>query len=114
MIGCRTIPAAHGGLERAVEELSAELVHHGHQVEVLVDRAAFSRHYHRDILVRSVPSWHSKHLHTLTQVAASTPSLLAERPDVAHFHGCGPGMFSSVARALRVPTVLTVQGVDWQ
>ena len=39
MIGTRGVPASYGGVERAVEELSANLVERGHEVTVFARKA---------------------------------------------------------------------------
>lgn len=113
MIGARNIPARHGGLEVAAEQLSVELVAMGHDVRALVDRAGGPRD-HAGIRVEGVSSVRTKHLHAVTQTLSSILPVLRDRPDVVHFHGVGPGMFGLAPKAVRIPSVITVQGLDWE
>src|SRR3954452_10308516 len=57
MIGLRGIPASYGGVERAVEELSATLIERGHRVTVFARNAYSDRsiNEHRGIEVRHLP-----------------------------------------------------------
>jgi glycosyltransferase involved in cell wall biosynthesis len=114
MLGARSMPAAHGGLERAVEELSAELATRGHEVHVFADRANSTSGDYRGFVVRGVPAVRTRRLHTLSQVALSIPGAVRGKYDVIHIHGVGPNVFSRVFRPWRLATVLTVQGIDWR
>ena len=114
MVGARCIPAQHGGLETAVEELSAELATQGHDVTAYVDGSTVTANTHRGFRVHGVPALRTKHTHTISQVLASVPTSMRARPDVTHFHGVGPGVLAGVPRLAQQPTVLTVQGLDWQ
>jgi glycosyltransferase involved in cell wall biosynthesis len=113
MIGARNIPARHGGLEVAAEQLSVELVSRGHEVRALVD-GANQGHDHLGIRIQGVRCVRTKHLHTISQTFFSMPAVLEYRPDIAHFHGVGPGIIASVPRWRNIKTVVTVQGLDWE
>jgi glycosyltransferase involved in cell wall biosynthesis len=112
LLGSRNLPARHGGLERAVEELAAELVAHGHAVTAYVDRAEVQTSTHRGIAVVGCRALRTRHLHTLTQVVDSVPRAIRSDPDVIHFQGSGPGVLSVVTRR-SAPSVVTFQGLDW-
>jgi Glycosyl transferase 4-like domain len=107
MIGARNIPARHGGLEVAAEHLSVELVGRGHEVRALVDSDNPSPD-HLGIRIQSVRCIRTKHLHTISQTLFSMPAVLRHRPDIAHFHGVGPGMIASVPKWRNIKTVVTV------
>lgn len=113
MLGARSIPARHGGLEVAVESLAVELAARGHAVRALVDGRS-SDGMHAGVEVRGVGSVRTKHLHALTQAVASLPPTWHRRPDVAHVHGVGPGVVSRLVRLGGVRTVVTVHGLDWE
>jgi glycosyltransferase involved in cell wall biosynthesis len=117
MIGLRGIPATYGGVERAVEELSAHLVERGHDVTVYA-RSAYSDtnvHEHRGVRVVHLPQVNTKHLEAASHSAvAIAHALAARRYDVIHLHATGPGALSLVARLTGTPTVVTVQGLDWR
>lgn len=117
MIGQQGIPARHGGVERAVEEVSARLVKRGHDVTV------FNKHVkdespipsHRGIRIHYVRARSGKYTGNLTTSLLSTLHTLIHRYDVVHYHALGPTVFAPLAR-LRpgVKVVATVQGRDDQ
>jgi glycosyltransferase involved in cell wall biosynthesis len=117
MIGLRGIPATYGGVERAVEELSAHLVERGHDVTVYA-RSAYSDasvHEHRGVEVVRLPQVNTKHLEAASHSAvAIAHALAARRFDVIHLHATGPGALSLLARLTGTPTVVTIQGLDWR
>lgn len=113
MIGARNIPARHGGLEVAAEQLAVELAAMGHDVRALVDRDGGTSD-HAGVRVKGVSCIRTKHLHAVTQTLFSLPPVVRDRPDIAHFHGVGPGMFALVPKAARIPSIITVQGLDWE
>jgi glycosyltransferase involved in cell wall biosynthesis len=117
MIGLRGIPATYGGVERAVEELSAQLVERGHEVTVYA-RSAYSDtdvHEHRGVRVMHLPQVNTKHLEAASHSAVAMTHALASRQfDVIHLHATGPGALSPLARLAGTPTVVTVQGLDWR
>lgn len=117
MIGLRGIPATYGGVERAVEELSAQLVERGHEVTVYA-RSAYSDtdvHEHRGVRVVHLPQVNTKHLEAASHSAVAMAHALASRRfDVIHLHATGPGALSPLARLAGTPTVVTVQGLDWR
>ncbi len=117
MVGLRGIPATYGGVERAVEELSATLVLRGHKVTVFARRSysdvAISSH--RGVEVVQLGQIDTKHLEAISHTALAVAAALASRRfDVLHFHGTGPSLFSFLPRLARMPTVATVQGLDWR
>jgi glycosyltransferase involved in cell wall biosynthesis len=117
MIGLRGIPATYGGVERAVEELSAQLVDRGHEVTVYA-RSAYSNtdvREHRGVRVVHLPQVNTKHLEAASHSAVAMAHALATRQfDVIHLHATGPGALSPLARLAGTPTVVTVQGLDWR
>lgn len=117
MIGLRGIPATHGGVELAVEEVSAELAARGHDVTVY-NRTAYSEarvETHRGVQLRSLPQINTKHLesasHTLLSVV---DAVAARRYDILHIHATGPALFSVLPRLVGQPVVVTVHGEDWR
>ena len=117
MIGLRGIPATYGGVERAVEELSAHLVERGHDVTVYA-RSAYSDadvDEHRGVRVVRLPQVNTKHLEAASHSAvALTHALLRRRFDVIHLHATGPGALSPLPRLAGTPTVVTIRGLDWR
>ena len=115
MIGQKGIPARSGGIERHVEELSAELVSRGH--EVLVFCRAWYVWPIRDhcgircIKTRSIPT---KHLDAITHTLTSIIKASMEKVDVYHFHGVGPALLSWLPKLLRpsAKVVVTFHCID--
>ncbi len=117
MIGQRGVPATFGGIERAVEELGAELARRGHEV-VVFGRKSYTparvREW-RGIQVCYVPAASSKHLETFVHAGLATARSLTMGFDVTHYHALGPGLFAPVPRWLgRTPVVQTVHGLDYE
>jgi glycosyltransferase involved in cell wall biosynthesis len=114
LVGARSHPAQHGGIERAVESLAAEYARLGHDVQVLVaDSGDGSAGAQGSVQVREVAAAPGKYTKALTQALASVPPLSRRTTDVVHVHGVGPGMVVPLLRARRLPTVLTVHALDF-
>jgi glycosyltransferase involved in cell wall biosynthesis len=118
MIGLRGIPATYGGVERAVEELSATLAEREHKVTVFARRSYCddaATNLHRGVEVVHLRQINTKHLEAISHTAwAVAVALRSRRFDVVHFHATGPSLLSFVPRLVGVPTVATVQGLDWR
>lgn len=102
MIGQKGIPAAAGGIERHVEELSVELAKRGHEV------LAFCRswyvwpvHTYKGVRCIATPSIRTKHLDAITHTFTSIIRAAWEGADVFHIHGVGPALLSWMPRILR-------------
>ncbi len=119
MVGQKGIPASLGGVERYVEELTARLPEHGIQALVYA-RPWYVRHAPQyrppegvqRILLPSVPT---KHFDTISHVLACVADIaLRTDVDLVHVHCLGPALVTPLLRLLRVPVVVSVQGLDWQ
>lgn len=115
MIGQKGIPARSGGIERHVEELSAELVSRGHHV------LAFCRPWyvwpirnHRGVTCIKTWSLRSKHFDAITHTFTSILRAARERVDVFHFHGVGPALLAWLPKLLRpsAKVVVTFHCID--
>ena len=119
MIGQRGVPATFGGIERAVEELGAELVRRGHEVEVLC-RAGYTKdepESWRGMRLRYLPTVESKHLEAFVHSGLGALTGARRRPpyDIVHFHALGPGLFTPVTRWMSGSAVVqTIHGLDDQ
>jgi glycosyltransferase involved in cell wall biosynthesis len=115
MIGQKGIPATYGGIERHVEEIGALLVARGHRV-----RAYTRRHYapgsdpHRGIERSERFSINTKHLDAATHSFLCALDVLARPVDIVHFHALGPSALAWLPRLRRLPTVVTLHGLDWE
>lgn len=109
MIGQKGLPARSGGIERHVEELSAELADRGHDV------LAFCRSWytwpvrdHRGVTCVKTWSLRTKHFDAITHTFTSILEASRQKVDVFHFHGVGPALLSWLPRLLRPSAKIVV------
>jgi glycosyltransferase involved in cell wall biosynthesis len=117
MIGTRGLPAGDGGVEMSVEALSRELVRRGHQVTVYGRRGYCDPSLRLHEGIRQIPlrQANTKHLEAISHTALATSHALARgNYDLVHFHATGPSLLSWLPQLKRIPTVATIQGMDWK
>jgi glycosyltransferase involved in cell wall biosynthesis len=117
MIGTRGLPASDGGVEIAVEALSRELVKRGHRVTVYGRRGYCDPHLrlHEGIRQIPLPQINTKHLEAISHTALATShALISGGNDLVHFHATGPSLLSWLPHLKRIPSVVTIQGMDWK
>lgn len=117
VIGPRGVPSAYSGIERVAESLYSELAARGHSITVYSrpEYVGQSPAYYRGIRLLRTPACRGRALGTLSHVAAShLHALLRERYDLIHVHALAPGLIAPLCRWFGVPTVATVQGLDWR
>ena len=109
MIGQKGLPAVWGGVERHVEEVATRLVKNGHQVTVY-SRSWYSPkrsnyqglpHRQAGVILRFVPSIHTKNLDTITHTFFATIDALRRDFDIIHYHGVGPALLAFIPRLLK-------------
>jgi glycosyltransferase involved in cell wall biosynthesis len=115
MIGLRGVPACHGGVERAVEELGADLAARGHEVIVFC-RSPYYRQrpkHYRGMRLVYLPTTKRRGLESFVHSALASVAALRFRADVVHYHALGPGLFSPITRLFsRATVVQTIHGLD--
>ena len=116
MIGTRGVPATYGGVERAVEELSARLADAGHEVTVYcrTPYCPTRAPSHRGIRLRYLPCLDTKHLEAISHSFLATLDALVRRYDIVHFHALGPGLCAPLARIGGLRVVTTVHALDFR
>lgn len=117
MVGLRGVPATFGGVERAVEEIGAELVELGHEVVVYCRRGYVdpSIREHRGMQLRHLSSPDVRGLEALMHSGCASVSSLGKGFDIVHFHAMGPGLFTPIVqRCSRARVVQTIHGADDQ
>jgi len=117
VIGPRGIPSSYSGIERVAESLYGILAERGHEVTVYCrpEYVPASPHIYRGVRLVRAPALNGRSLGTLSHVAASTAhATLRGDYDVVHLHALAPGLLSPLCRLFSIPTVATVQGLDWQ
>lgn len=117
VIGTRGMPCNYSGIERASESLYTRLAARGHQVTVYCRPEYMSakvEQYHGIRLIR-IPTVKQRSIDSVFHSLASTfRASLVERYDVIHFHALAAGLFTQIPRLRKVPTVVTIHGLDWQ
>lgn len=116
MLGTRGLPATHGGVERAVEELSTRLSTRGYDVTVFC-RSAYCENrvpvYH-GVKLRYLPAIPTKHLEAVSQSFLSALIAGAGQFDIVHFHSIGPALFSWIPKVGGLGVVVTIHALAWQ
>ena len=114
LLGTRGVPACYGGFETFAEELSARLAQRGHEVSVYC-----RSHYAREGLdawrgarLVVLPTIRTKHLDTAAHTALSCLHLALAGADAAILCNGANAAFSCWPRALGIPTVLNVDGLE--
>jgi len=116
IIGTRGYPSYYGGFETAVRVLSPYLVDQGWNVTVYsrpgsVDLGDPTR----DSRVETRMTWgvETNQLSTLTHGLTASISAAREKPDVALLMNVANGHFLPILKAAGVPTVVNVDGIEW-
>src|SRR3954451_13819594 len=96
MLGTRGMPSSSGGVERAVEELSARLAARGHDVTVYcrIPYCSDRRSSHRGVRLRYLPTINTKHLEAISHTALATADACFRRSDIIHYHATGPALLA--------------------
>ena len=116
MMGSRGIPASYSGFETCVEQLSVRLVERGHHVTV------YCRSHHikwlgktyKGVRLVKLPTIPSKHFDTIVHTFLSMLHGLPRRYDVVYICGVGNAPLSFIPRLTGRPSVVNVDGADWQ
>ncbi len=118
MIGHKRVPSREGGIEVVTEELAVKMVETGGYSVTLYNRwqrgYAHSPKVYKGIALRDVPTVEIKGSDALLYSLFATVSALFGHYDVIHFHAEGPAGMTWLTRLFRIPTVVTVHGLDWQ
>jgi glycosyltransferase involved in cell wall biosynthesis len=114
-IGGRGVGGKYSGIETYYEETGKRLASKGIGVTAYCRSFFTPAHAQAEgIRVVRIPTLRSKHLETLLHTFLSTIHACFSGNDIVHYHCIGPSIFSFVPRVFGKPTVVTVQGLDWQ
>lgn len=117
IIGTRGYPSFYGGFETLVRKLAPYLADRGWKVTVYSrpgatsDAAEFVHPGITSVITKGVES---KSLSTLTFGATSTFDAAKSKPDVALVMNVANGYWLPMLRARGIPSVLNVDGIEWQ
>jgi glycosyltransferase involved in cell wall biosynthesis len=123
MIGHKRIPSREGGVEIVVEELSKRLVEQGDEVEVYNRRgkqmankslAQFEKQYYEGIRIISILTINKKSFDALIYSFLATLRAIFGGYDLIHYHAEGPSAMLIIPHMLKIRTIATIHGLDWQ
>lgn len=117
ILGTRGYPSYYGGFETLVRQLAPYLVDQGWDVTVYGrEGTTVDDDPTRDLRVRTIrtPGIESKALSTLSYGLTSTLDTAWRRPDVALVLNVANGYWLPLLRARGVPTVINVDGIEWE
>lgn len=116
VIGTRGFPKIQGGIETHCEELYTNIADK-FDCEIIVFRRT---PYIKDRLftkknIRFIDLWvpKNKYLETFLHAFFSTIYSIFIRPDIAHFHNTGPGVFIPVLKLFRIKVVFTYHNLSY-
>lgn len=114
ILGTRGVPARYGGFETFAEQLALRLAARGHRVTVYGRSRYATAHTLAGVESRVLPALYTKHLETASHTFLSTLHCMARRPDVVLMCNTANACFLPLLRAAGIPTVLNVDGIEWQ
>lgn len=118
IIGTRGYPSYYGGFETAVRHLAPYLASTGWEVDVYGRAGSTERtDESRDLRISSIETrgLESKSLSTLSYgFTASFHASRGDKPDVALVMNVANGFFLPMLRAARIPTLVNVDGIEWE
>ncbi len=117
IIGTRGYPSYYGGFETAVRKIAPDLADMGWDVTVYGRRGATKPDdptLDRRIERRVTWGAETQKLSTLSHGLTAALDAAARKPDVALIMNCANGYFLPIFRARGIPTVVNVDGLEWE
>lgn len=123
MIGHKRIPSREGGVEIVVEELSKRLVEKGDKVEVYNRKGKHiaseslpgnTSRYYKGVRLITILTINKKSLDALIYSFLATLRAIFGRYDLIHYHAEGPSAMLIIPHMLKIRTIATIHGLDWQ
>lgn len=116
LLGTRGVPANYGGFETCAEELSIRLARLGHRVTVYcrTPQINHTEETYLGVHLVKLPTIRNKYLDTISHSTLSALHAVVHRYDIVYVFGVGNSPVCAILRAGRLPTLLNVDGLDWQ
>ena len=117
ILGHRGIPGNYGGFETFAEELATRMVKDGHRVEVYcrTNTGTYRAQTYKGVRLIYLSTISNKHLDTLVHTAkAIFHAMFVRRPDVILMVNVGNTILSWLPRLFGIPTILNVDGLEWE
>ena len=113
-MGTRGYPSYYGGFETAVRYLVPHLVKSGWQVDVYGRQRPTTSHFEGAVISRYTLGFESRSMSTLSFGFTAAADVAWRKPDVALVMNVANGYWLPFLRARRVPTVVNVDGIEWE
>lgn len=116
MIGHKQVPSRGGGIEVVVEELATRMVAQGHRVDIYNRwcRGMEMPKEYKGIRIYHIPTFRLSAFNAPLSSFLAVLCALFRHYDVIHIHGEGPGAMTIFTKLFRVPSVVSIHGLDWQ
>lgn len=117
ILGHRGIPGNYGGFETFAEELATRLVKEGNIVDVYcrTNTGNYRAAAYKGVGLIYLSTISNKHLDTLVHTAkAILHATFIKRPDVILMVNVGNTILSWIPRIFGIPTILNVDGLEWE
>ena len=120
MIGQKQVPSRAGGIEVAVEALAVRMVPKGHEVTLYNyrrhcrDGKKIYRWDYKGVHICEVPVMNVRGCAAVMGSLFATILAIFGRYDCIHYHAEGPALMTFLPHLLRIRTVVTIHGLDWQ
>lgn len=116
MIGHKQVPSGAGGVEVVVEELAVRMAAQGHTVALYNrgSRGKKRQKTYKGVRLYSVPVLPFPGVNVPLYAFCGVVCALLKGYDVIHLHAEGPGCAALLTRLFRVPSVVSVHGLDWK
>ena len=121
MIGHKRVPSREGGVEVVVTELSTHMAAMGQDVvcynrwEPSVQKDMPKKDEYQGVQLRRVRTFERASLNAIVySFFATLRAIFSRRYDVIHIHAEGPASMAVLTHLFRVPTVVTIHGLNWQ
>lgn len=117
IIGTRGYPSYYGGFETAVRKIAPNLADMGWDVTVYGRRGTTKPDDPSlDTRIKTKVTWgmETQKLSTLSHGLTAALDAAAHKPDVALIMNCANGYFLPILRARGIPTLVNVDGLEWE
>lgn len=116
MIGHKQVPSRRGGVEVVVEELATRMAVQGHRVDIYnrwCKGIEMPKEY-KGVRIYHIPTFRSPAFNAPVSSFLAVLCAIFRRYDVIHIHAEGPGAMTIFTRLFRIPSIVSIHGLDWQ
>jgi glycosyltransferase involved in cell wall biosynthesis len=117
VIGTRGIPNIQGGVEKHCQGLYPRLAKKGLNINIFARKNYFSKSRPSEwqgVNIQYLASPKSSFLEAFIHSLFASIITIFKRPDIAHFHNMGPGLFIPLVKLFGIKTELTYHSINYQ